>query len=277
MTRRDRTVIAIVCSLVAVVGAWLLVIQPKRDQASKLGNEVTAAQTQLATARAQIIAGEAARSSFASNYTQLVRLGEAVPQDDNVPSLIYQLQNAASGARVDFRSLQLTPGSGGAAPAPAPAPSSSSTATSSSSSTATSTPAATSASTGASASLPPGAAVGPAGFPSELFTFTFKGNFFHLADFFKRLERFVVATNKHISVSGRLMTLNAISLGPATPQGFPQIQATISATTYLVPASQGLTAGATPLGPSAGAPGQAVSTPAASSPAAPAVATPPVP
>jgi hypothetical protein len=286
VTRRDRTVIAIVCSLVAVVGAWLLVIQPKRDQASKLGNEVTAAQTQLATARAQIVAGEAARSSFSSNYAQLVRLGEAVPQDDNVPSLIYQLQNAASGARVDFRSLQLTPGSGGAAPAPAPAPapSSSSTTTSSSTPTATSTPASTAASspastspsTGATGSLPPGAAVGPAGFPSELFTFTFRGNFFHLADFFQRMERFVVATNKHVSVSGRLMTLNAINLGPG-PQGFPQIDATISATTYLVPASQGLTAGATPLGPSAGASGQAVSTSAASSAAAPAVATPPVP
>ena len=259
MTTRDRTVIAIVCSLVAVVGAWLLVIQPKRDQASKLGNEVTAAQTQLATARAQIVAGEAARSSFSSNYTELVRLGEAVPQGDNVPSLIYQLQGAASGARVDFRSLQLTPGTA-SAPAPTSAPASSAT------------------SAAATAALPPGVAVGPAGFPTELFTFGFKGNFFHLANFLQRLERFVVTTNRHISVSGRLMSLNAISLGPAAPGGFPHIQATISATTYLVPASQGLTAGATPLGPSAGAAGQPVSTPATSSSAAPAaVATPPVP
>jgi hypothetical protein len=255
VTTRDRTVIAIVCALAAVVGSWLLVIAPKRDQASKLGSQVTAAQTQLAALRAQVAAGEAARSSFSSNYTQLVRLGEAVPQDDNVPSLIYQLQGAASGARVDFRSLQLTPSSG-SAPAPASAASATSAA--------------------ATAAPPPGAAVGPAGFPTELFTFAFNGNFFHLSDFFKRLERFVVATNSHVSVSGRLMSLNAISLAPAS-QGFPQIQATISATTYLVPASQGLTAGATPLGPSASASGKPVSTPAASTPAAPAaVATLPV-
>ncbi len=270
MTTRDRTVIAIVCALVAVVGGWLLVIQPKRDQASKLGTEITAAQTQLATARAQVIAGEAARSSFSSNYTQLVRLGEAVPQDDNVPSLIYQLQGAASGARVDFRSLQLTPGSPSG---PAPAPTSGSSATSTAGAAASTAGAAAS-----TAALPPGVTVGPAGFPTELFTFIFKGNFFHLADFLKHVEHFVVATNNHISVSGRLMSLNAISFGPATPEGFPHIQATISATTYLVPASQGLTAGATPLGPSASPSGQAVSTTAASSSAAPAaVATPPVP
>ena len=47
------------------------------------------------------------------------------------------------------------------------------------------------------------------------------------------------------------MTLNAISLGPAQ-QGFPQITALISATTYLVPAAQGVMNGATPAGPGAG-------------------------
>ena len=31
--------------------------------------------------------------------------------------------------------------------------------------------------------------------------------------------------------------------------GFPQVKATLSATTYLLPADQGLTAGATPAGP----------------------------
>ena len=90
------------------------------------------------------------------------------------------------------------------------------------------------------------------------------------------MNRFVVATNNHVSVSGRLMTLNAINLAPA-PQGFPQIDATISATTYLVPASQGLTAGATPSGPGASGSASTVSTPSTSSAVAPAVATPPVP
>lgn len=292
MTARDRTVIVIVCALAAVAGAWLLVIQPKRGQASKLGDQVKSAQTQLNSARAQVAQGEAARSTFASNYSELARLGEAVPADDDIPSLIYQLQSAASAAHVDFRALHVTPGTAVAAPTASAAPAAQTTTTTgtpaqtttatpaaSATSAAQSTPAAPAASTASAAqavtaTLPPGAAIGPAGFPTEPFTFTFQGNFFHLADFFNRLERFVVATNKRVSVGGRLMTLNAITLG-AAQQGFPQITASISATTYIVPAAQGLLNGATPTGPAGGSSPRTVSTTSSSVPAAPAVATAP--
>jgi len=228
VTSRDRNVIGIVLAVVAVVAVWLLVIQPKRDQASKLGNQIASAQSQLDQARQQVSAGLAAKSAFANNYAAIARLGEAVPADDNVPSLIYQLQNAASSTGVDFHSLQLDAASGST-----PAPASSASAGQS-----------------ATATLPPGATVGPAGFPIEPFTFTFNGNFFHLSSFFSKLERFVVMTNKGSSVSGRLMSLNAISLAPATG-GFPEITATISATTYLVPASEGVLNGASSAGPAA--------------------------
>ncbi len=251
MTARDRMVLLVVCVLAAIGGAWFFLIQPKRSEASKLGAQITSEQSQLDAARAQVAAGQAARSSFAGNYTTLARLGEAVPSDDNVPSLIYQVQSAAAATQVDFRTLTLTPGSGAATPAGSP-----------------------SALQSATAALPPGATVGPAGFPVEPFTFTFRGNFFHLSDFLGRLERFVVARNTHVSVSGRLMSLNAISLG-AGPGGFPQINATVSATTYIVPAAQGVLAGATPAGPTAAPASQPVSGPSSLASAAPAaVATP---
>jgi hypothetical protein len=256
-------VIAILCAVAAVVGAWLALIQPKRDQASKLGSQVTAAQTQLDSARALVAQSEAARATFARSYTELARLGQAVPPDDNVPSLIYQLQGAANGAGVDFRALVLNPSSSTATPVPTGAGAGAKTAAPAGSAQAAQalTPL-----------LPPGAAVGPAGFPAEQFTFSFQGNFFHLANFFKRLQNFVVATNKQVSVSGRLMTLNAFSLGPAT-QGFPAITASISATTYLVPAAQGLFNGATPVGPGA-ASAQSASTTRSSSPIPTAAITP---
>jgi type II secretory pathway pseudopilin PulG len=228
VTVRDRRVLVIVGMIVVVIAAWMLVIQPKRGQASKLSAQVTAAQRQLATARAQITVADQDRSEYARNYQAVAALGEALPADDETGSLIYELQSAATHSGVNFDSLVLTPGA--------------------------STPAATTSSTTSSASqavtatLPPGAAVGPAGLPTLPFTFTFQGNFFHLANFMRRLQRFVVATNKKVSVSGRLMSLNGIELGPA-PSGFPQITATISATTYLVPSNEGLTDGASPLGP----------------------------
>ena len=88
------------------------------------------------------------------------------------------------------------------------------------------------------------------------------------------LERFVIAKNNQISVSGRLMTLDGISLGPG-PAGFPQITATVSATTFLVPAAQGLMNGATTAGP-AGAAGTPVAGSASPVPSAPAAIASPV-
>ena len=252
LTSRDRMVLVVVLLAVVSIGTWLLVIQPKRSEASKLGDELKAAQTQLLTAQQQVQAGLAAKRGFAASYTQMARLGEAVPADDNVPSMILQLQNAASSDRVDFRTLNLGGGSG---------------TTSSAAVSATAAQAAT-------APLPPGATIGPAGFPIESFTFTFRGSFFDLSAFMGRIQRFVVVRKNTVTVSGRLLSLNAISLG-AGPSGFPQITATIAATAYLVPAAQGVMAGATSSGPSSS---QSVTTsgssPATSTPAA--VATSPI-
>lgn len=213
MTRRDRIVIVVVVALVAIVGSWLLVIQPKRDEAGRLGTQIGTEQSQLATAQSQIAAGQAAKRNYPTYYTSLARLGEAVPSDDNVPSLIYQLQGAAGQTSVDFHNFVLSP------------------------SGATSTPVSSgSAAQGATATLPPGATVGAAGLPIEPFTLTFNGNFFRLASFLGRVQRFVTATDRQISVRGRLMTLNGISLGPG-PGGFPQITVTINVTAYLSPAT----------------------------------------
>jgi hypothetical protein len=252
MSSRDRTLLSVLAVLAVVVGSWLLVVEPRRSQASKLGSQVAAEQAQLNTARSELSQGAAAKSAFAANYASVARLGEAVPANDNVPSLIYELQSAASGSRVDFQSLALA-GGGGSSPSSA-------------------TPAA-GAAAASTETLPPGVAIGPAGFPSENFTFTFNGSYFHLTSFLNRINRFVVSTKQQVAVSGRLLTINSIGLA-AAPSGFPKITATLSATTYLVPSSQGLTAGATPSGPAATT-AQPVSTSGSSTPAPSAAITAP--
>ncbi len=263
MTARDRIVIMVVLAVGAVVAGWMLIVSPKRDQAAGLSTQISAQQSQLDTIRTQLSAGETARAAFAGQYAQLARLGQAVPPDDNVPSLIYQVQSAAQGAGVSFRGLQLSNAVGSSAPS-----ASSSSSSSSSGSNSSSTSGASSAAAAAS-QLPPGAAVGAAGLPTEQFTFTLTGNFFHLADFFKRLQNFVMSRGTNLLISGRLMTINGINLSPAAA-GFPQISASVSATTYIVPATQGAFGGATPAGP-ATAP-QASTSPSSSSTGAPAAA-----
>ena len=70
------------------------------------------------------------------------------------------------------------------------------------------------------------------------------------------------------------MTINGINLVPG-PNGFPQITATVSATTYIVPATQGAFGGATPAGPATAS--QAQTSTSGTSTGSPAAAiTPPI-
>lgn len=259
MTARDRTVILVVVAVAAIVAGWFFMVSPKRSQASSLSSQISSEQSQLDTVSSQVAAGRAAQTAFAGQYAQLAKLGEAVPPDDDVPSLIYQVQSAAQVAGVTFTGLQLNPNSSTSS-----TPSSSSSSSSGSSGSSSTNGVSTS-------SLPPGAGVGAAGLPTENFTFTLEGNFFHLANFFNRLENFVISRDNQLVISGRLMSLNAINLAPGG-NGFPQINATISATTYIVPATEGPFDGATPAGPSPTPETQASTSGSSTSTGAPAAA-----
>ncbi|HTT30725.1 MAG TPA: hypothetical protein VMG37_20080 [Solirubrobacteraceae bacterium] len=260
MTARDRIVIVIVLALGAIAAGWFFVVSPKRSQASNLSSQVSSEQSQLTSAENLVAAGMSARRAFAGQYTQLAKLGEAVPPDDDIPSLIVQVQAAAQAAHVSFKGLQLTGGGS----------SSSSSTSSSSTSSSSSSSANGAAAAAAAAQLPPGAAVGAAGLPTEQFTVTLAGNYFNLSHFFNSLESFVVNVNGTLTIRGRLMTINAINLVPG-PNGFPQITATVSATTYIVPPTQGATGGATPAGPAAGTQSQTPTSGSSSTPPAAAV------
>jgi type II secretory pathway pseudopilin PulG len=243
MTARDRIVIVIVIVVAAIVGSWLMVIQPKRDRAAKLGAQVTSARSQLDAARAELAQARLAQSAYRAASAQLARLGEAVPPDEQVPSLIYQLQSAANGARIDFRGLQT-------------AASSSSTASSS------------------SASQSSSVSAGSNGFPTQQFTFTFIGTYTQLSRFINHVQHFVTVKGEKVSVRGRLLALQSISLA-AAPSGFPNVTATISASAYVMPSSQSPTSSTTPSTPSTTTSSPTASTnssPASAAPAA--VATP---
>jgi hypothetical protein len=304
VTQRDRIVLGVVLAVIALGGFWMLALKPKRQQANDLGAQLTQAQQRLDTARASKDAGDAARTKYANNYATVARLGKAVPVDDDVPSLVYQIDSTAKDTDVDFRTMKLSTNSGGAATPTNAAQgaaatqdnaqnkaasqtgsdaganaaqsngSSSSSSASSSSSSAT-PPAAGAAPTQAdTADLPPGAAVGPAGLSTMPFTFTFQGSFFKLSDFMTKLERYIAAKrNGSVDVRGRLLLINGISL-TAAPQGFPTMKAAIAAQAYLLPVDQGLFDGASPTGPSAVSASQPGGDAGSGSPVAPATVTP---
>jgi hypothetical protein len=252
VTRRNSLLLVAV-ALVAAVGAyWMLVLAPKRQEVAKLDKQITAKQSALSDGEAQVAQFEKARQSYRANYAMVARLGKAVPVDDDVRSLMVQVNAAAGRAGVDFHKISV---GGTAAPAAAGA-------------------GATGAAKSAATAPPPGAAtVGTAGFSTMPFSFNFKGSFFELGKFFNRIDKFVAVRNGSLDVTGRLLLLNSITLTPDTQKGFPTLTAEVSANSYLLPPTEGLTAGATVAGPTASGTSAAPAASATPAPSAPATTT----
>jgi hypothetical protein len=226
MTARDRLVLVAMSALAVLAVVWLTLVSPEHSKAGKLGGEVSAATAQLATAEAQASDARAAQLRYSTAYSAVVSLGKAVPASEEVPSLIYQLAQASSQKHVEFSSISTGAGAGGGSASP--------------SATTTTAVAAT------------------AGFTQMPFTFVFAGDFSNLYHLFQQLSRATVRTaSGGLQVSGRLLTLQSVKLEPASsgePSGGQQLTGTISATAYVLPATQGLTGGATATSPVAAAP-----------------------
>ncbi len=244
MTGRDRIVVMVLGVLAVLAGFWILVVSPERNKADKLGAQVSTAHGELSSAEAALASARAAQAQYPTAYASVVSLGKAVPPQDEVPSLIYQLEHASSSKHVDFASISVgTEGS------------------SSSSKT-------------ASSSQVPAAAA--AGFTQLPFTFIFNGTFFDLEHVFTQLNGFALRNAAHeLAVRGRLLTVQSVKLSqvPQTTNegqktGATELTGSITATAYVLPAGQGLT----PPSPAGSAATPASGSGSPSSPTAPAIA-----
>jgi hypothetical protein len=276
-------IIAILPLIAAALAFWVLVLSPKRQEASDLEAEVTALQTEVEEQEQLAASAEAAREDFPRAYRRVVVLGKAAPEDDDTSSLLVQLNRVAANAGVNFMSLQAEAPSETAPAPPPPAATTPADAAAESeqqvesveSGAATPAPA-----TEASAALLPiGASIGPAGLPVMKYSLEFEGDFFALADFLAGLDRMVKTSADELRVRGRLITVDGFELTPLDVVGgatdHPRLAATLTVTTFLTPPDEGLTDGASPGGPApAGAPQPTSTTPASEATATASTSTP---
>ncbi|MGO9763996.1 MAG: type 4a pilus biogenesis protein PilO [Solirubrobacteraceae bacterium] len=250
MTGRDRIVVIVVAVVALLGAAWVLVVSPERQKASQLASQVAAAQTQLASAEGTVASARSAQSQYATAYASLVSLGKAVPPSDEVPALIDQLTLASKQKNVDFSAI--SPGAGAGAGARARAGAGASARGSATSGTAT------------------------AGFTQLPFSFTFEGTYFDLEHLFNKLTEFAtLTTSGKLEVSGRLLTINSVSLAPGggnePGKSGGELTGSITATAYVMPPTASL-AGANGTGsPASAGASPASSTSAGSSTPAPAI------
>jgi Tfp pilus assembly protein PilO len=317
MSARDRKILFAIVPVVVLVAYYFLLLAPARQEASTAKAAKAKQEQRLEAAKASMALAASAKTDFRSDYTQIVRLGKAIPARVDMPSLLVQLEGAAKGTGIRFTKIstgERTPvapaaTAGSTPPADGSTPPAEGTTPPAEGTTPPATPTAAG---GQPAQSPPGQAAegandaaaqsgvdpttsttaSPGGLPvgggsttdpatgapvpasgaleTVPLEMEFVGDFFKLADFFHDIKRFVHVVNDDVVVNGRLVTIESVSYA-SDPVLFPRLRATIKATVYLAPQTQGTTAGATPQGPSA-------TTPPATTPAAtPAPATTPSP
>src|ERR1700722_6294900 len=219
MKGRDRIVLMGIIVLAVAAAGWMLVVSPERKKATSLNAQVESAKSELSTAEGQLSTARGAQSQYASAYSTVVSLGKAVPAAPEVPSLVYQLANATNERSVEFNSIVA----------------------------------------GGSTGSPSSAAAATAAFTEMPFTFIFNGGFFDLEHLFRELTSFTnYSSSGGLTVDGRLLTIQSVKLAPgggnegsAAKKG--ALSGTITASAYVLPASQGLTDGATASAPAGAA------------------------
>jgi Tfp pilus assembly protein PilO len=304
MSDRDRKIMLAIIPILVVVAYWFLLLAPKREAASQASKDLTEQTERRDNVKAQAELARGAETDFAADYTQMVRLGKAIPSGVDMPSLIVQLDSAAAGTGIRFTRIatgERDPAAAAAAPAPAPASGSTpaadaggeqaQSAPGSAAESANNTAQAasqqadaasqsgvaasdTQTSTSSGSGLPIGggaAGTGTAGAagtaPAGLETVPLELEF--VGNFFN-LADFFHDIKRFVRVANKnvLVSGRLVTIEgvkfASDPELFPRITAEIKATVYLSPKTQGTTAGATPQGPAGAAPG---TTPASGSPA----------
>jgi Tfp pilus assembly protein PilO len=320
MSDRDRKILVAIVPLVLILAYWFLLLSPKRQEATTAKQDAAKQEQRLAQAKAVADQAKGAKTNFAADYGEIVRLGKAIPARVDMPSLLVQLDQAADGTGIRFTRISqgertplltaaatttppatgTTPPAGGSTTPPVAAggttaQSGPGTATESANNAAATSneanaaasqsgvDATTSTSSGSGLPIGGGAATPSAtgttvtggGLETLPLELDFVGNFFNLADFFHDVKRFVHVASNNVVVNGRLITIDGVKFA-SEETIFPKIKASLTATVYLSPVSEGTTAGATPTGPAttpAAAPATGT-TPAPTSTPAPASPTP---
>jgi Tfp pilus assembly protein PilO len=218
MTARDRTIVLVLAAVALVAGFWFLGLKPKRAEIQAADAQIATQRERLQSAQTTLTEGRKAKAGHAADYATVAKLGTAVPADDDLPSLVFQLDSVSHGAKVDFRGLNRGSQNGP-----------------SSSATSSSTPAPAQSAANA---LPPGATVGTAGLATLPFNLDFSGSFFDLQRFLADVQGWVRSANGSLAIRGRLLTIDGVSLQPGS-KGLSDITAKVAATAYLSPKAAG--------------------------------------
>ena len=260
MRKADRTILLAVGVLGMFAAFWFLALAPKRQEAKELEDKAAQLQLDVAAQEAIVSDGREAQADYERNFSSLVVLGKAAPADGDTPGLLEQLVSISKEAKTGFQLLQQADAVEVAQPAAAETTADASTAPPAEGEAAPATETAPEATTvsavpateASAASLPIGATVGSAGLGVLPYDVMFTGDFFQVADLFQGIDKMIESEAANVEVGGRLVTVNGFKMtkpDSTEPGATGALEVQLSISTYVLPESQGLTAGATSTAP----------------------------
>jgi Tfp pilus assembly protein PilO len=178
-------VIGLAIVIVAAI-AFMVVIRPKRAEAGRLDEQIAEMQMKVSAAQ---LASRPQQQASAIKVADVFEVTKAMPDTDDMPGIILDLNSVAEATGIKFVSIQ------------------------------------------------PSAATPKTGYTAIGITLTFEGNYFDLTDFLFRLRNLVTVRDGRLSSSGRLFTLDTLSMKESAT-GFPNISANLTVSAYVFGVSE---------------------------------------
>jgi Tfp pilus assembly protein PilO len=107
MGSRERLIASIVVAVVAVLAMWILLVEPKRNDANALLASINAERAALATDQQQLAAAEQARVEYPAEVHSLKLLAIAAPTSDEEPQLIGTINRLETTHSVNYSSTSI--------------------------------------------------------------------------------------------------------------------------------------------------------------------------
>ena len=108
MSRRIRLLLMAVVVIAIVALCWFALLNPIRGDIAAADASIETERTKLAAAQAKLSQAEITRQDGQKNQARLLELAKMVPESEEVPSLLLQIQDLADQSGIAF--ISITPG-----------------------------------------------------------------------------------------------------------------------------------------------------------------------
>jgi Tfp pilus assembly protein PilO len=92
--------------VIVLAAAFLLLVKPKRDESKQLAGEIGGLQTQILSVQNELEQGTAGGTGPKIKVADLFRLAKAMPDSDDMPGIILELNAVAQGAGLELLAVQ---------------------------------------------------------------------------------------------------------------------------------------------------------------------------